>query len=212
MNSKFDYQYLTMRTGQLIANYNNFFDKEGPEFRRQFKNNIVIIEDILNETPIIDPNDPNVYLSLARNPGIRRLVIELFKLRLREYGRSENDIIEDIEDEENITDASIAIVLASILLTSEVNLTNLYSATEVDLANYLIRLKKVYYKKTYMGVPPFAQPPQGVAQEIHNAYVNFDPPVGGKHFRKTKYSRKRKTKRRHSTRRKTRRKRRTRRK
>jgi hypothetical protein len=177
-------QDLRMTTGQLIANYNKFFDKEGPEISRQFQNTIVDIEDILNETSIEDVNDPNVYLSLARNPGIRRLVIELFKLRLRQMGRPEKSITEDVE-EENVTDASIAIVLASILLTSEINLTYQYSASEDDLNRYLNGLKKHYIKKTKLG---------------------------GKHFRKTKYSRKRKTKRRHSTRRKTRRKRRTRRK
>jgi hypothetical protein len=175
-------QDLRITTGQLIANYNKFFDKQGPEISRQFQNTILDIEDILNESSIEDVNDPNVYLSLARNPGIRKLVIELFTLRLRQMGRPENDITEDLE---NVTDASIAIVLASILLTSEINLTYQYSASEDDLNSYLNRLKKHYIKKTKLG---------------------------GKHFRKTKYSRKRKTKRRHSTRRKTRRKRRTRRK
>jgi hypothetical protein len=175
-------QDLRITTGQLIANYNKFFDKQGPEISRQFQNTILDIEDILNESSIEDVNDPNVYLSLARNPGIRNLVIELFTLRLRQMGRPENDITEDLE---NVTDASIAIVLASILLTSEINLTYQYSASEDDLNSYLNRLKKHYIKKTKLG---------------------------GKHFRKTKYSRKRKTKRRHSTRRKTRRKRRTRRK
>ncbi len=67
-------------------------------------------------------------------------------------------------------------MLASILLTSEVNIAYQYSADETDLENYLQRIKGVFQKK--------------IAK------------LGGRYRRKTKYSRKHKSKRKHSTRRK----------
>jgi hypothetical protein len=164
-------------TGQLIANFNKFFDREGSKIPKQMEDIIKNVEGIIEEAVIPDAEDPNVYLSLAQNPEIRRLIIELFKLRLKQMGRTDTAIREDITDSE-VTDASVAIVLASILLTSEVNLTYQYSADETDLANYLKRIKAVFHKE--------------IAK------------LGGRYRRKTKYSRKRKSKskRKHSTRRK----------
>jgi hypothetical protein len=181
--SKQDYQRIK---GIMIAKYNKFFDKEGKKLDEQFQQYIVDVGNILGdiEDSIENVNDPDVYIKLAKNPTIKRLVIETFKLEKKQMGREGGEI--RAINESTVTDPAIGIVLASILLDPDgIDLTSGTSATKEDLEFYLRRLIEKY---------------------------NDNIRVGGNHFRKTKYSRKRKTKRRHSTRRKTRRKRRTRRK
>ena len=163
-----------------------------------------------------DINNPDFFIRLAEDEDFKNFAIRLFDLRNEQMGRLDtlsnqiqarksketssdktypnygyaHDIIDSgiINEEINrpYSDAAIGIILASLLLSDDVDLTVDPQSDRDDLAQFLRMLKKDYFRET------------GKLGRL-----------GGKRSKKIKYGRKRKTKRRRGTKKKSKRRHRT---
>jgi hypothetical protein len=201
--------------GTFRGNVNKYFDtrdKQIPGEMQELMKDIQLKLEIIPDTDDdYDTNNPDFFIRLARDEDFKSFVIGLFDLRNEQMGRPETlrkqiqsrksketsstkyrharDMIDAriIDEEMNrpYSDAAIGIVIASLLLSNDVDLTVSPQSDRDDLVLFLKELKNNYFRETgKLG-------------------------KGGKRSKKVKYGRKRKTKRRRGTKKKSKRRHRT---